>query len=347
MAVVLDGWGVVARRAAVAEKLPRGVEGWFEIVPNRMACADDDLCFVGFMVQQDASAFLLTLDSMGLAGERERAYRDVALVGTDGPWQHACSWLRFGRYAGVNAVWMDGTDPDPLVVPPTWRPNSLINLSETEAARRLKFVRRDGDVEVYLDTETGKEMYRGRAGPSQEMEPGVELRFQAAVTGIKPLLTFGGPPRRLGWFERRRLARGIRALEALVADDRWRVWWYLGMARRAAADGEGAFAAFERAYATNPAHADVSREFGGQCLALGRGEQAVVVCDRNCSLHPDDAGLRANLALACMVADDVMRAKVEVTRALKMDPSDQITLALARMIDDVIAGKRARLTRYP
>jgi len=347
VAIVLDGWGVVARRTAVEAKLHGGLSGWFEVMPNRTACADRDLCFVAFMVPEDAAAFVLKLDSLGLQGERGGAYLDVALVGKNGPWEHAGPWLRVGRYAGVNAVWMDGPDPEPLVVPVTWRPNSVLHLSDEEAAKRLKFLRRDGDIEVWLDTQTGEQLYRGRTGPRHEMEPDIERSFQAAVEVIKPLLTFGAPPRKLGFFERRKLGGGIRALEEIASGDRWRVWWYLGMARRAAGDDDGAFQAFEHAYAANPAHADVSREFGGQCLALGRGEQAVVVSERNCSLHPKDAGLRSNLALACMVAGDMKRAKAEITRALEMDPADKISRALDKMIDDVIAGKRARLTKYP
>jgi Flp pilus assembly protein TadD len=95
------------------------------------------------------------------------------------------------------------------------------------------------------------------------------------------------------------------------------------------------------------AHRDHPRSGPVQCLALGRGEQAVVVCERNCSLHPTDSGLRANLALACMIADDMPGAKAEVTRALEMDPTDKVTCGLATMIDDVIGGKRPRLTKYP
>jgi tetratricopeptide (TPR) repeat protein len=242
---------------------------------------------------------------------------------------------------------MDGTDPDPLVVPVGWQPSSIINLSAEEVAKRLKFVRRDGDVEVYVDTETGQEMYRGRTRPPDKLDPELEQRFKAVVESIKPLLSVDGRPRKLGWFERRRLAAGIRELEALASGDRWRVWWFLGVARRAAQNPTGAFEALERAYTANPAHGDVSREFGAQCLALGRGDLAVMVSERNCSLHPKDAGLRANLALSLMIAGDMERAKAEAARALEMDPADKISRALASMIDDVIAGKRPRMTKYP
>jgi len=347
MAVVLEGWVVIARRPAIETRLPNGVTGWFEIVPHRAACSDVELCAALFMAEEDAAAFALKLEAHGLRGERDGAYCEVALVGREGPWLHACPWLRVGRYGGVNAAWLQGSDPEPLVVPLTWTPNALVHMSEEEAEKRLKFLRRDGDVEVFIDRETGKEIYRGRTGPSHHLGHGIEERFQAAANAIHPLLNFDGRSRRLGFFERRRLAKGIRELEAIASGDRWRVWWFLGIARRTAGDPVAACEAFERAYQANPTHIDVSREFAGQCLALGKGTQAVTVNERNCSLHPEDAGLRSNLALACMIAGDMTRAKAEIGRAIAMDPSDQITRALAEMIDDVIAGHRERPTKYP
>jgi hypothetical protein len=37
----------------------------------------------------------------------------------------------------------------------------------------------------------------------------------------------------------------------------------------------------------------------------------------------------------------------QLARALSMDPEDRVTRMLATTIDDVIAGTRARLTKYP
>jgi len=346
VAVVLEGCVVVARRAAVEATLPGGLARWYEVAPNRVACADHALCAVGFMVQSDAAAFLLRLEELGVAAERDGAYRDAALVNADGPWQHACEWLRVGRYAGVDAVWMVGHDPEPLVVPLVWRPNRLLSVS-AEAARRFTFLRVDGSVEVFLDTETGDEVYRARTTPADVLEPEIERRFKAVIERIQPLLTFTGIPKRLGVLERRRLAKAIAELEAMASDTRGRIWWFLGMARRSASDPAGAFEAFERAYRLHPENEAFSRELAAQCLALGRGRQAVVVCERTCTLFPRDAGLRANLAMACLVADDLPRAKAEVQRALEMAPADRITRALATLIDDVIAGTRPRPTKYP
>ena len=215
MAVVVDGWTVIARRAAIEATLPDGLAGWFAIVPNRVTCADRDLCCVGFMDSQDATGFLAKLGELGLAGERDGAYRDVALVGPHGPERYTCRWLQLGRYGGAPAAWLDGADAEPLVVPLGWQPNRLIHLTSEEAAKRLKFVRREGDIEVWVDIETGKEMYRGRSGPAHDMEPEIEERFKAAAAALKPLVTVGGPQRALGRLERRRLAKGIRELEAM------------------------------------------------------------------------------------------------------------------------------------
>jgi len=83
----------------------------------------------------------------------------------------------------------------------------------------------------------------------------------------------------------------------------------------------------------------------GYCLMVGGTKEAVAVCERACSLYPANAGLRSNLALACLIAGDTERAKADVGRALDMDPADKISRLLARMIDDVIAGKRPRPAR--
>src|SRR5690606_6107085 len=136
------------------------------------------------------------------------------------------------------------------------------------------------------------------------------------------LLSFDITPVKLGWLQRRRLRKGIDALERLTdrVEDPWRVWFMLGVARRSLPDPEGAWQAFRAAYHDNPVHRDVAREYAGQCLVLGRGREAVELGRRSCERWPENAALRSNLALALMVAGDMDGAKAEVTRAREMEP---------------------------
>jgi tetratricopeptide (TPR) repeat protein len=350
VAVLIQAWDVVARRGVLEEKLDGGASEWFQRVPNSTACADRNLCRASFMDERDAEVFLREIEAAGVEGERGGAYQDVALVNPSGPWRHACGWIEVGEYAGVTAAWLKATEPDPMVVPLGYRPdNGVVYVSAKEAAGRLEFLRRDGNVEVYLDKQTGAEVYRGRTTEEPEVPGDAEQRFQAVLTEIQPLLTFNGVPRRLGWLKRRRLRKGIAELEALTSafGDVWRVWWFLGMARRSASDPQGAYAAFREAYHRNPEHAGVLREYSGQCLALGLGDESVALARRNCEANPDDGGLRSNLALALMIAGDMQAAASECATARKMEPEDPITRALEGMIDDVLAGRRPRPTKYP
>ena len=83
------------------------------------------------------------------------------------------------------------------------------------------------------------------------------------------------------------------------------------------------------------------------CLALGKGEEAVKVAEHAVSLKPDDAGLEANLALALLVAGRVDDALATAQSALDRSPNDEITKTLLGVIKDVKDGKRDRPTRWP
>lgn len=176
--------------------------------------------------------------------------------------------------------------------------------------RSSSIVRVDGNVEVYRDKETGREVYRGRTKRPAPPDEAAERRFQDAADQVRPFLTSTGIAPELRFFARRRLRKGIRALEAEAAhanEPAWRVWLFLGMARRS----------------------------------------TVAVSLRNCDLHPDEPALRSNLALALLIAGDIERAIAEVRRAVEMEPDEPTTAALARVIEDVRSGKLERPTRYP
>jgi tetratricopeptide (TPR) repeat protein len=137
--------------------------------------------------------------------------------------------------------------------------------------------------------------------------------------------------------EGRALLREANEREATFATS-----WFLGKVELRLGDREAALAAFRRAHAIQPDQPDGCRELCHAYLELDRAVDALPIARRALDLRPADAGLRSNVALVLLLAGDVEQARQEVSAALAADPEDQVTRGLARMIEDVVAGRRAR-----
>ena len=79
-----------------------------------------------------------------------------------------------------------------------------------------------------------------------------------------------------------------------------------------------------------------------ECLEVGRSNEAVDVGREALSKGRKDPGLRANLALALLVAGRLGEASDEASAAAHLDPSDAVTKNLVRIIEEVRSGKRPR-----
>jgi len=141
---------------------------------------------------------------------------------------------------------------------------------------------------------------------------------------------------------RRLLARALD-----VVPDNWSALWVLGRACRVAGYRGEAYDAFRRAFAAKPDHPDVGRELVLQCCINGRAEEAVQVSRRVLALRPDDAALLTNHALAQLLAGDVGGARFSAAKALVAAPDNSWAHAIAQLIEDVIAGRVPRPTRWP
>jgi len=77
-----------------------------------------------------------------------------------------------------------------------------------------------------------------------------------------------------------------------------------------------------------------------ECLEVGRSNEAVDVAREALSKAPKDPGLRANLALALLLAGRLGEASDEASAATHLDPSDAVTKNLVRIIEEVRSGTR-------
>src|SRR3954464_8240103 len=106
MALILSGYDLIVR----ISDLPGGLPSFGSSLPNVLFCSDRQIASASFMVETDCDEFAkrLQVPSTALA----RAYKHTLSVDVE--------WLECGRYAGVDAVWLRGVTPEPLVVPVAW-----------------------------------------------------------------------------------------------------------------------------------------------------------------------------------------------------------------------------------
>jgi hypothetical protein len=173
MAVLVEGISVVVRVDAINDRLSGGWTQFLELVPNSTLCSDGTLVRVGFMVPHDAGRFVNELETRGLSFFDGRKAVDLVILDqTEGP-TCDCDWIKYARLdyslpgETIGACQMVGTDWSDVAVPQGWvYTSSLSNcfgfVSNEEVAGKLTFLRREGNLDVCMDTETGTLTYVGR-----------------------------------------------------------------------------------------------------------------------------------------------------------------------------------------
>jgi tetratricopeptide (TPR) repeat protein len=151
------------------------------------------------------------------------------------------------------------------------------------------------------------------------------------------------PPVRLSWFQRGRIRQGIPLLERVIRlnPQNWAALWVVGKAYQAAKQNERALEALSRAHLVKPDNPDIAREASISAMECSKHEVAIRFAEKASSLDKADPGLRANLALVYLFSEKPAIAKLHIEDAYARDPTDPVTGAVRRVIDEVIAGKRS------
>ncbi len=359
MAVPVEGFSVLIRNETLESRHPGGVSGYVEACPNQTFCTDGLVCRVGFMNALDLGNFLAELESLGLSTMADDPDRDVAVVCQEDGLDDPCDWLQLGRHSsGVIAAWLTGEEPGEIIGPDGWSTApSITQVTREEARKRLKFLRIDGPIDIFYDTETEKEVYVGRTNllPDEDSHDDFPGRtasdlYDWGTALANPYLPFQRSPSDPSTeTAQQELSRAVRLLTASIQlnSKNWAACWVLGLTFRMQGEHEAEYKALARAYKLNPEHKDVLREFCLSCMTLGLGEEAVQVGWQATEIDPRDAGLLSNLGLALLVSGDVEQAERVVQRALNMQPNDSITQNLLEYVRDVHSGKKPRPTSFP
>lgn len=273
---------------------------------------------------------------------------DIAVVDQQVGFTVPCNWLNFGRYPdGVAYCAFKGTEPGKIAVPSGWQFENSLSAQFTyipneEASERVEFLRHENGVDVFLDKQTGEEVYMGRLKDDEGMT-NVEQFFNRGVELIKPYIFLVDVPSENPNTEQgqKNISQGIEYLQVVtkLQSNHWPAYWQTGKAFQAICNNEQAYENFKKAYEIKPDEVDICRELMMACLEMGRTDEGVSVAWAAVQLEPNNAGLWANMSLALLLNAQLTKAKQAAEKALEIDPSDQITQNLLMAISQVQSGK--------
>jgi len=185
MALLIEAICVVVRVDAIKRKFVGGVDGFMRTLPNGALCVDNWLARLAFMAPREAVEYIAHLERSGLRFVKDDKAFDIVIVDqTQGP-TAPCDWLEFSRtpyksaegvvggllsvvsYKGLPGHPLEPVEvelsPTALVTPPDWQyagsmSEKSVTVSQGEVSERMKYLRSEGNMSIFLDTQSGEEV---------------------------------------------------------------------------------------------------------------------------------------------------------------------------------------------
>ncbi len=170
MAVLIEGTSVVlniqaSRVADLCEKM-------FTLIPNQTFASDGILAKISFMSDNEATDYANNLANLLALAGFENIYHALAIVSQSKGILNNTDWLKFEKREiepGNNVSicsWHDD-DYEEIAFPAGWKFEGSLSqtntsYSATDFNSRHTYLRTEGNVDVYLDNETNKEVFISR-----------------------------------------------------------------------------------------------------------------------------------------------------------------------------------------
>ena len=182
MPVLCEALSVVVRIDSIKKYLQGGIRNFSKKVPNNTFCADGELARVGFMAPDPTMDFIKLLQKDGLQFDQisdsqseAREIDDIIVVDQIRGPTAECNWIEFGQLSlgedKVSACWLFegerkgyGTNISErqlknFAAPENWTPSQLTFVEPSEIDKKLKFLRKEGNLDVFWDLENEKEVF--------------------------------------------------------------------------------------------------------------------------------------------------------------------------------------------
>lgn len=367
MAVLIEAVCVVVRRDAIEERIAGAWAAFTAAVPSAAFCFDDELASVGFMAVADAETFLGHLQALGLRVASGAGDSDACIVEQLGRSGAPATWLATTRMSleeiggEISVAFLKGTSEQRVVMPAGWKFQGSVSQEPLGFVRadasRLKFIRSEGNVEVYWDNEQDCEVYVGRpygtrAGAAPQLSDAQREEHnrrwdQASAIADKHSIYSLVPPFKPGFFVAREMRKGISLLDKVLAlhPENASALWMQGKFLQLLGEFEASLDRLAKAHLIDPTKTAYAREAGISATEAGKLDVAVFFAQEALKATPGDAGLRTNLAIAHLFAGNVAAARKEIDEARSAEPDDPITRSVWVLVREVAAGRMRRPSR--
>jgi hypothetical protein len=342
MAVLVEAFSVIVRREAVNTRFAGGMSAFLQTFPNRAAYHDPDLFRVGFMDSTDASAYVESLEASGLTFHRDEVTIDIAIVIQDQGPTMASPWLKYKNVEidgmTLSICWLAGSDPKKIAVPHGWtrdaalRAGRLAVFPKSAIGDRFQFLRHENGVDAYLDRQTNKELYSGRAQIGGDTSGALQTQLDAAfheslaiegqgpVPVPRPSETPDPRYQRLNDELLPNVARICRGPGREMVFAHFVEGVILRLLGRLAEAEQALCRANEQKPGTIGVLRDLVRCIGEQ----GRPHEALPFAREAAGIDPTDVSLLGNLAACLMQCNETQESLTIINRALEIDPHDVI-----------------------
>lgn len=367
MAVLIEAVCVVVRRDAIEKRISGGWATFEAAVPTGAFCYDNEIASVGFMAVADAETFVTHLRALGLHVNLASSDSDACMVEQLGRSGAPASWLGTTRLSTdeiggeVAVAFLKGTLESRVVMPGRWTFEGSVSQRPLEFVQveddRLKFIRREDNVEVYWDEVQRREVYVGRPYDPQagrglqlsdaQREEHNRLWNEASSIADDHKLYARVPPFKPGFFLGRRMRKAIALLDRVIElhPSNAAALWMQGKFLQLLGDFDSSLDRLAKACLIDPNNASFAREAGISATEAGKLDVAVFYAQEALKATPGDAGLRTNLAVAHLFAGNLSAAEIEINSARAAEPEDPITHSVWILVREVAAGRMRRPTK--
>lgn len=379
MAVLVEGISIVVRRDSIDAKYEGGWDAFLDDLPTSPFCHDDEIACVMFMSYLNADTYVDFLETKGLVFLEDGHSIDIAVVDQDEGAKYSTYWLQFvhkwfpveGADDKVSGCWFLERNPLPdsggvvlpggfeigggyiyFSTPSNWRYETSLSknhtfYSEEELRQKCKFLRSEGLVDVYLNTETGKELYVARPILEGETERAMISRLNHIcheVLNIEKKMNSLDPV----WDKEdledctERLRIGLLPMVREMAEKTCRHISFshhvLGLILRRLRRFHEAEAAFREAERIQPDEVGNLMELVCCLIEEHEYEDALNYAQKVVDLSPENAGAWGNLALCLMRCGYITKARDAIDRAMQIDPADKINQHLQNHLNSSVSN---------